>query len=107
LERSVAVVNGFETLGYLREDTDFVDLIDVGDDVCVGSFVLEKEGADVGWTTSEHIMDRSYRSVVFDENGFYVNTYKIGEYCRNPEGWADHSLLAPYIEDMFLDDRDL
>ena len=74
MECSVAVVDGFETLGYLGEDADFVDLIDVGDDVCVGSFVLEEEGADVSGSPSEHFMDRSYRRVVFDENGFYVNT---------------------------------
>ena len=82
-------------------------MVDVGDDVCVGSFVFEEEGAYVSGTPSQHFMDRSDRRVVFDENGFYIKTKHKGEYCRSQEGWADHSLRGPCIEDMFLDDRDL
>jgi hypothetical protein len=70
LEGSIAVVDGFETLGYLGEDTDFVDLVDVGDDVCVGAFVFEEEGADVGWSATEHFVDGCDGGVVLDKDGF-------------------------------------
>jgi hypothetical protein len=70
LESSVAVVDGFETLRDLGENTYFVDLVDVGDDVCVCGFVFEEEGADIGWTTSEHFVDRSDGRIILDKDGF-------------------------------------
>ena len=70
LEGAITVVHGFEALGYLCENTNSVDLIDVGDNVCIRVFVFEEECGDICSTTpsTDHLLDRTDGSIVLDKD---------------------------------------
>ena len=70
LEGSVAIMYRFEALRDLREDSDFVDLVNVGDNICVGVFVFEEEGTDICRSASEHFVNRCYSCLILNKDRF-------------------------------------